>query len=193
MIQPSRQRLLELAKALGALRFGEFTLSSGQKSSYYFDGRLLSLSAEGAHLLGREVVRLARRSQVQAVGGPTIGADPIVAAAVALSHVEGYPLRGFLVRSDTKEHGTRKLVEGPLEPASRVMVLDDACTTGGNLFHAIGAAEAQGCRVALVMAVLDRHQGGSEQLRQRGYSFVALLEADAQGNIQVAPEETTAA
>lgn len=178
--------VLALAKELDALKFGEFVLSSGQKSSYYFDGRLLSLDAEGAGMLAEVVVDLAQRLGVQAVGGPTIGADPMVGAALSLAYRNGYPLKGFLVRSEAKAHGMQRQVEGPLRAGSTAMVLDDTCSTGGALFRSIEAVEAQGCKVAAVFTVLDRHQGGSDELRRRGYTYVTLLEADAEGNVSVA-------
>ena len=179
--------VLELAKEREALRFGDFVLASGQHSSYYFDGRLLSLDSKGAGLLGDVVVDIARRYNVQAVGGPTIAADPIIGAALFAASKRNIPLRGFLVRGEVKDHGTGKMVEGPYGKGTNVMVLDDTCSTGGSLFHAIKAMEADGCKVAVVMCVLDRHQGGSEKLRQSGYPFVSLLEADPQGNIRVTP------
>lgn len=178
--------VLALAKELDALRFGEFVLSSGQKSSYYFDGRLLSLDAEGAGMLAEVVVDLAQRLGVQAVGGPTIGADPIVGAALSLAYRNGYSLKGFLVRSEAKGHGMQRQVEGSLRAGNTTIVLDDTCSTGGSLFRSIEAVEAQGCKVAAVFTVLDRRQGGSDELRRRGYTYVTLLEADAEGNVRVA-------
>jgi orotate phosphoribosyltransferase len=177
--------VLALAKELEALKFGDFVLSSGKRSTYYFDGRLLSLDAEGAGMLGEVVVDLALQTGLQAVGGPTIGADPIVGAALAVAYRSQTPLKGFLVRGQAKDHGTGKVVEGSVQPGMNVMVLDDTCSTGGSLFHAIEAVEAMGCKVGLVFTVLDRHQGGSEELRRRGYRYVTLLESDAQGNIKV--------
>lgn len=186
MTRELRQRILELAQELGALRFGEFTLSSGQKSGYYFDGRLLTLHPEGAYLVCQALLPLIRASGAQAVGGPTLGADPMVSALVYASRGEGLLLRGFLVRGQTKDHGAGRLIEGPLEPGSRVVILDDVCSTGGSLFHAIAAAEGQGCRVVKVLAVLDRRQGGSDQLRAQGYDFASLLVADARGSVSLA-------
>lgn len=188
MSREIRQRLLDLAKAKGALKFGDFILSSGQRSHYYFDGRLLSLEPEGAYLIGKEMVALARAVKAQAIGGPSLGADPIVGATVAVSHLEGYPLVGFLVRSEPKGHGTRRLVEGPLGRGMRVLIVDDVCTTGGSLFRAINAAEAEDCAVAKVAVLLDRHQGGSDQLRKQGYEVVAFLETAPDGTIQVVEE-----
>ncbi|MBI4338155.1 MAG: orotate phosphoribosyltransferase [Chloroflexi bacterium] len=180
-----RARLLELAKARGALKFGKFLLSSGQFSNYYFDGRLLSLDPEGAHIIGQELLALARALGAQAVGGPTLGADPMVGATVALSHLEGPPLAGFLVRNEAKGHGTQRLIEGPLLAGMRVLVVDDACTTAGSLLRAMAAAEAAGCQVVGVACVLDRHQGGTEALRGRGYTLKAMLEASPDGQVRV--------
>jgi orotate phosphoribosyltransferase len=185
-----RQRILELAQELGALRFGEFTLSSGEKSGYYFDGRLLTLHPEGAYLVCQALLPLVRASGAQAVGGPTLGADPMVSALVYASRGSASGgLRGFLVRGQAKDHGAGRLIEGPLEPGSRVAILDDVCSTGGSLFHAIAAAEGLGCRVVKVLAVLDRRQGGSDRLRARGYDFASLLLADARGSVSLAPGE----
>lgn len=178
-------RLLELALERGALKYGEFTLSSGKKSSYYFDGRLLSLDPEGARLIGRALVPLLRRAGVDAVGGPTLAADPIVTAVALTSQLEGKGIPAFIVRKEAKEHGTSQLIEGPLAPGCRVAIVDDTCTTGGSLLHAIAAAEAAGCTVVKVVVLLDRREGGTEELARRGYDFSALMAADPQGQIEV--------
>ena len=183
-----RRRILELALGLGALQYGEFILTSGQTSSYYFDGRLLTLHPEGSYLVSRALLPLVQASGAQAVGGPTVGADPMVGALIHASHLAGTPLRGFLVRGEAKEHGTRRLVEGPLEAGSRVAIVDDSCSTGTSLFHAIAAAEAQGCQVVKVLAVLDRAMGGGELLRSRGYDFAPLLVTGSGGAGEVALE-----
>ncbi|MSP78965.1 MAG: orotate phosphoribosyltransferase [Dehalococcoidia bacterium] len=181
------QAIFDLAKSLDALKFGDFILSSGQHSSYYFDGRLLSLDSRGAGLLGDVVVDIAQRYEVAAVGGPTIAADPIVGAALFAASKRNIPIRGFLVRGQIKDHGTGKLVEGPFAKGSPVMVLDDTCSTGGSLLQAVKAIEAEGCKVSVVMCVLDRHQGGSEKLTEMGYPFISLLEADPVGNVRITP------
>ena len=179
-------RLLELAEERGALRYGDFTLSSGRKSSYYFDGRLLSLDPEGAYLIGHALLPLLADAGVAAIGGPTLGADPIVAAAAMASWQRRAPLPAFIVRKEAKEYGTAQLIEGPLPVGASVAIVDDACTTGGSLFHAIDAAEAAGCTIGLVLAVLDRNEGGSDAIRERGYPFAALLTAGADGQIRAA-------
>ncbi len=191
MSAPSKpvHRLLELALERGALKYGEFTLSSGKKSSYYFDGRLLSLDPEGALLIGRALVPLLRQAGVDAVGGPTLAADPIVTAVALTSQLEGKGIPAFIVRKETKEHGTGQLIEGPLASGSRVAIVDDTCTTGGSLLHAIAAAEAAGCTVVKVLVLLDRREGGTEELARRGYDFSALMAADPQGQIEVIGDE----
>jgi orotate phosphoribosyltransferase len=180
------QELLELAIEVGAIKYGEFTLSSGQKSSYYFDGRLLSLHPAGAYLIGRLLLPIVRKAGARAIGGPTLGADPIVAAVALTSHLQKTPAYAFIVRKEAKGHGTGQLIEGPLVKGTPVAIVDDVCTTGGSLFHAIAAAEAHGCQVVQVIAVLDRHQGGGDELRKRGYAFTALLEATPEGRVGVA-------
>lgn len=179
------RRLLERALELDAIRYGDFLLTSGQRSTYYFDGRLLSLDPEGAYLLGKLLLPILRQARAEAIGGPTLGADPIVAAVAVVSHLEGWPVPAFIVRKDPKEHGTRRTIEGPLRPGSRVAIVDDACTTGGSLFHAIEEAEAVGCTVVKVIAILDRNQGGSQEVRRRAYDFVSLLEATPDGQVRV--------
>jgi orotate phosphoribosyltransferase len=170
------QRLLEIIKEESFIK-GDFTLSSGAKSSYYYDGKMTSLKPEGAYLLGRVLFNLLKDTDIQAIGGPTIGADPIVAAVAVISHLEGRPISAFLVRGEQKEHGTQKRVEGPLPRGGKVAMVDDAVTRGGSLRRAIEAVEAEGCTVAKVIAVVDRREG-AEDLRQK-YDFVSIFSYDA--------------
>ena len=144
-----RNQLIDLLQH-DALKRGTFTLASGRISHYYVDGRKVTLSAQGAALVGAGVIdQLTIRPEITAVGGLTMGADPIVGATLALAAEAGLGhLRGFLVRKETKTHGTGNLIEGPLEPGSTVAILDDVATTGGSSLQA-GA----GCRS-------DRLQGG---------------------------------
>ncbi|MEE9284286.1 MAG: orotate phosphoribosyltransferase [Dehalococcoidia bacterium] len=181
---PRRERLKELIQQKAVLR-GSFTLASGEKSSYYFDGRRVTHDAEGVALLGAIVADLLKGTDVEAVGGPATGANPIVTATQLAAYREGRPLSGFFVRSEKKGHGTDRLVEGclPERRGARVVIVDDVVTTGGSLRRAIEAVEAQGCVVAKVVVLVDRRQGGCEALRAQGYDVEALFEADAQGNI----------
>ena len=179
-------RMLELALERGALKYGRFTLSSGQESNYYFDGRLLSLDPEGAYLIGRALLPIVREAGARAVGGPALAAVPMVAAIALISHQEGSPMPAFVVRKETKSHGTQQAVEGHMDSGSLVAIVDDTCTSGTSLFLAIEAAEAAGCTVVKVATILDRHQGGSDEIRRRGYDFVSLLTATPEGRVQVA-------
>ena len=132
-LQNTATRLLQLALEMGALRYGDFTLTSGKKSTYYFDGRLLSLHPEGAYLASQALLPLVRAAGAEAIGGPTLGADPIVAAVSMASHLEsgGAPVPAFIVRKEAKEHGMGNAVEGHMTGGSKVAVVDDTCTTGG--------------------------------------------------------------
>ncbi len=170
-----RGRLIALLQR-DALRTGTFTLASGRTSHYYVDGRKVTLSAEGATVIGAGVLdQLADLPQVHAVGGLTMGADPIVGATLAVAGAGKRPgLRGFLVRKEAKGHGTGQLVEGPLEPGMVVAIVDDVATTGGSSIKAVEAAEAFGCTVARVVVVLDRLEGAAFAFAARGVDYRAL-------------------
>jgi orotate phosphoribosyltransferase len=171
-----RGRLIHLLQR-DSLRLGEFTLASGRSSHYYIDGRKVTLGAEGARLIGRGVLEsLSAYREVVAVGGLTMGADPIVGASLALaSEFDRADLRGFLVRKQAKGHGTGRLVEGPLEAGSTVAIVDDVATTGGSSLLAVDAVEAMGCKVAVVIVVLDRLEGAAANFAARGLAFHSLL------------------
>jgi len=170
-----RERLIALLKR-DALRTGTFTLASGRMSHYYVDGRKVTLSAEGAALIGAGVLeRLADLPGISAVGGLTMGADPIVGATLAVAGLQGSSLRGFLVRKESKTHGTGQLVEGPLASGETVVIVDDVATTGGSSLQAVAAVEAMGGKVARVIVVLDRLEGAADAFASRGLDFVSLL------------------
>jgi len=178
------ERLLKIVKEKAVFR-GDFTLASGTKTNYYFDGRVVTLSPEGAYLVGKKVFELIKDIGVDAIGGPTLGADPIVTAVAVVSYLEGKPIPAFIVRGELKEHGTQKRIEGCLPKGSKVALVDDVITTGGSFFRAIEAVEAENCQVVRVIALLDRQQGGSEELKRRGYDFSAILRADASGEVYI--------
>jgi orotate phosphoribosyltransferase len=179
------ERLLARAKELDALRFGDFTLSSGQRSKYYFDGRLLSLDPEGADLISAAFLDIVRRAGAEAAGGPAVAAVPIVGALVLRSRLEGHAMTGFFVRAEVKKHGAGKQIEGPVKPGMLVAVFDDTVSTGGSLLAAIDAIQEIGCKVVMVLCILDRGQGGSDEVRRRGLPFHCLWLADAEGNVSV--------
>ncbi|MHB9130943.1 MAG: orotate phosphoribosyltransferase [Armatimonadota bacterium] len=169
-----RARLLELLKTV-ALSRGHFILSSGKESTYYLDGRLVTLSAEGAYLIGKIMFRHLRDTDVQAVGGMSVGADPISTAVSLVSYLGGHPIPAFLVRKEAKTHGKQKQVEGPIPPNARVAIVEDTVTTGESSLKAIEAVEAIGCKVVTVLALVDRLEGGRELLESKGYHFNPLF------------------
>jgi orotate phosphoribosyltransferase len=176
LVRFGRERLIGLLQR-DAVKRGTFTLASGRTSHYYVDGRKVTLSAIGAAEVAAGVLeRLADHPEVQAVGGLTMGADPIVGATLALAGIAGREsLRGFLVRKEAKTHGTGSRVEGPLEPGSFVAIVDDVATTGGSSLQAVDAVEAIGCKVALVIVMLDRLEGAAAAFAERGLPFESLL------------------
>ncbi len=187
------QSILDLSLALGALKFGEFTLSGGGQAKYYFDGRLVTLDPEGSYLVARALLPILRERGIGTVSGPALAAVPMVSAIAMLSHMDGDPINALVVRDEAKGHGAKRLIEGTLTAGARVAVIDDTCSTGGSLVHAIDAMKAAGCEVVVVACILDRQTGGSDVIRERGHEFVALLQADADGNItpgEIAPVTT---
>ncbi len=159
-----------------ALRFGEFTLASGKRASYYLDGKQITLDPEGARLVAEGLLDLLQQGDwPDAVGGMSIGADPITAAVVTMSGLRGTPLRGFMVRKEPKGHGTGQYIEGPVHPGQRVAIVEDVVTTGGSSLQAIQRSEAYGLKVIRVLAVVDRLEGGAEAFAQRGYRLESLL------------------
>jgi orotate phosphoribosyltransferase len=157
----ARDELLELL-ATRSFRLGEFTLSSGGKSDYYIDCRTTTLHAYGAELTGRVFLELIQQQgwQPQAVGGLTLGADPIVVATSVISSQMGAPIHGFLVRKAEKSHGMGRRVEGFQEKGARVVIVDDVCTTGGSTIQAIEAAREFGFNIAGVACLVERLEAG---------------------------------
>jgi orotate phosphoribosyltransferase len=170
-------RLLELLKE-DALAIGKVILSSGKESDYYLDERMVTLSAEGAYLAAKLILDMLKDVQIDAIGGPTLAADPIVGAVIALSHADGCPVNGFIVRKEPKGHGMGKQVEGPIADGSRVVVVDGTMTTGGSILKAIDVVEGMGCEVVKVILLIDRMEGGREKIESKGYEFAAIFTRD---------------
>ena len=170
-----RQALIDLVRNR-ALKFGEFTLASGRKAAYYLDGKQVTLDAASARLIGEGLLDLmAAKGLPDAVGGMSIGADPITAAIVTIAGVRGLQLRGFMVRKEPKGHGTKQYVEGPVTPGQRAIIVEDVVTTGGSSLQAIERVEAFGLKVVGVLAVIDRMEGGAAAFAAKGYPFESLL------------------
>ena len=176
-IPPARElgveRLGALLRTLSVLR-GRFTLASGRTSEYYIDCRKTTLHPEGGNLVARSILALIDREGLRpgAVGGMTMGADPIATAVAILSWQEGRPIPAFLVRKEAREHGTARRVEGWLPAGSEVLVVEDVVTTGRSTLEAIAAVHEASARVAAVVALIDREEGGREALAKfRFFSF----------------------
>ena len=183
MSSQTAEKILELARSTEALVYGRFKLSAGGTSPYYFDGRLITLHPEGAYSIANAMLPVLKECEADTVAGPTLGADPIVASIVTASFQQRQPISGLIVRKEAKRHGGKRAIEGPLKKNARVMVVDDTCTTGSSLLMAIDALEVAGCQVVKVACVLDRCEGGSTEIRSRGYTFLSILEADEKGRI----------
>jgi orotate phosphoribosyltransferase len=170
----NRRRLIELFRE-HAVQFGQFTLASGRTSNYYLDGRLITLHAEGLRLIAEGILEALEGVAFEAVGGMSIGADPIVGGVLTVAAERGRPLDGFLVRKQAKEHGTQRAVEGPLRPGSPVVIVDDVISTGGSALEAVDRVAPLGCPVACVVGVCDRLMGGAQAFDSRGIPFKSLL------------------
>ena len=168
----NRERLQQLFRER-ALQFGDFTLASGKKSSYYVNSKKVLFHAEAIALLGDELFEATRDLDFQAIGGLEVGAIPMVAAALVAFHKNGRSLEGFFVRKQAKGHGSKELLEGQVKAGDKVVVIDDVLTTGGSVVQAIEAVEALGATVLRVVCICDRLQGAREALSK--YDFRPLF------------------
>jgi len=159
-----------------SLKFGDFTLASGKKAAYYLDCRQITLDSVGAKLIGEGILELLQQNAMpQAVGGMSIGADPITAAVITVAAYQNIPLKGFMVRKQSKGHGTNQFVEGPIVAGDHVVIVEDVVTTGGSSLDAIEKAEALGVTVDGVIAIIDRLEGGREMFESKGYTLRSLF------------------
>jgi orotate phosphoribosyltransferase len=173
-----RDDLINILASRSARR-GTFTLSSGQQSSLYIDARITTMSPDGLALIGPLGLSAIEDAgwNVDAVGGLTLGADPIACAVSYASASTSRPLRAFTVRKEPKTHGTTKLIEGPFRAGDRVAVIEDTITTGGSARKAIEAVRAGGGLVIGVLALVDREEGGRQTLEAEGVPVVSLVRA----------------
>ena len=180
-----RDQLKQLLRRKSLVR-GTFTLASGKVSDYYIDCKLTTLDPEGAALTGYTVLELLEENGIQAdaITGPPIGAHPIVAAVAAVSFLranlegKGKPLPAFLIREKHKAYGLQKQVEGiDVKKISKVVVIDEVCTTGKSTREALKVVEDAGLQVVAVMSLVDREEGGSESFRQQGYTYIPIFTA----------------
>jgi orotate phosphoribosyltransferase len=180
-----RAELLALLRAKSVF-YGDFTLSSGRKSNYYIDCRLTTLDGRGAWLIGQLMRALVRREEksrnlrINAVGGLTLGADPVALATGMVSCQAGdaEPLRVFCVRKAPKGHGQTRLIEGNFKPGDTVAVVDDVVTSGDSTITAINAVVKEGGRVAFAAVLVDRQEGGREKIEALGCPLLSLFQRD---------------
>src|SRR5215467_11359960 len=164
MTTDPRTQLLHLI-VKNSFRLGSFTLSSGLKSDYYIDCRTTTLHAEGAALTGQVFLELFRQQgwHPQAIGGLTLGADPIVTAVAVISFQQGAPIHGFLVRKEEKAHGMGRRIEGFQQKDASVVIVDDVCTTGGSTVQAIQAAREFGFNIIGTACLVEREEAGGRK------------------------------
>ncbi|MCH8008952.1 MAG: orotate phosphoribosyltransferase [Chloroflexi bacterium] len=174
-------------------QYGDFTLTSGGKSKFYYNGKLVTLRPSGAELIGEALVDVVLASGADAVGGPALGAVPIAMAVGAAGLTRNRDLPVYVVRMEQKQHGAKELIAEPFSDdgdpvvttGRSVAIVEDTITTGGSVRKAIDAIEAVGAKVALIAVLVERHEGGADTLRRDGYDVVSLFRADEAGQLSV--------
>lgn len=172
-----KERLKNLIKER-SLKVAEepiFKLSSGKLSRYYIDLKQITFDPESLYMLGRVLYESIKDLRPDGVGGLTLGADPIAYSVAMISYLEGNPIRPFVVRKEPKAHGTGKQVEGLLKAGDRVVVFEDVITTGSSALKAVQACQREGYQVLCVYAVVDREEGGKENLEREGLRVYSVF------------------
>ncbi len=170
-----KAKLLALLKK-EAFRKGEFFLSSGKTSDYYLDGRVITLTPQGAYLTAAIILEMIKGDKIDAIGGPTLGADPIVGAVACLAHINNIPIKAFIVRKSAKGHGTGRQIEGPqLQKGAKVVLVDDVATTGKALIEAKEALDKEGVKVHRTIVIVDRKEGAAGNLQGSGLKVESIF------------------
>jgi orotate phosphoribosyltransferase len=178
--KPTKKRLIRLI-LLQSFKFTKkptFKLASGERSNFYFNCKPTALNPEGMFLIGNLLYALIRKEKswnVKAIGGLTLGADPVANAVAYTSHLKGKPIDSFVVRKEPKEHGTMLWIEGNVKKGDKVLIVEDVITTGGSTIKAVKRAKQGGLKVNGVVALIDRQEGGKEAVEAMGLPFKALL------------------
>jgi orotate phosphoribosyltransferase len=178
IIMTDRERLQKILLEK-SYRQGEFTLTSGKVSDFYIDVKQTSLSAEGAYLCGKAIMEIIQQEQtpIDAVGGMTLGADPLVTAASIASFHAGNPIPAFIVRKKAKGHGTGNYIEGlkNMPAGCTVALLEDVVTTGGTLVDVIKRVEDAGFKVGVIITIVERQEGGTKTIADAGYELKSVF------------------
>jgi orotate phosphoribosyltransferase len=170
-------KLLDLIHAK-ALTFGEVTLSSGIKSTFYVDAKMVTLDPDGAFLTAKVIFDLIKSDNIDSIGGMTIGADPIAGSVALISFLERRPIRAFIVRKEPKNHGKEKWVEGPIRDGDNVAIIEDVTTTGSSLLNAIMIVKQEypKCEIVKVITLIDRSDTGRLFLKEKGYDLISVFD-----------------
>ncbi len=156
----------------------KITLASGKQSDYYIDARLVTLTSEGSYLVASIILEMIKDDDFEAIGGPTIGADPILGAIAALRYLNKKPINTFIVRKQPKEHGKRRQIEGPeIRLGSKVILIDDVATTGGSLVDAVKLLTQDNIEVLKAVVIVDRQEGAKENLAKVNCPLVSIFSA----------------
>lgn len=156
---------------------GDFVLASGQRSAYYIDARRVTLSSEGAPLVARAFLKAMDDLSVEAVGGLTLGADPIISSIVTVAGMSGRSVDGLIVRKAAKEHGAARRIEGPLRQGMSVVVVEDTSTTGASALEAVDALRWEGAEVRAVISLIDRDQGARDLISRADLEYRSIFKA----------------
>jgi orotate phosphoribosyltransferase len=181
-VSDHRTALLDLLRARSFKR-GHFKLASGEASEYYIDGKLTSVSSEGARLIGEILYEHTKDLDIAAIGGLEMGAVPLTTAAVMTYSHHGREMEGFWVRTKPKDHGTQRSIEGNLKPGSRVVIVDDVVTTGTSVIKAVDEVRKLNCEIVLLVALVDRLRGAGELFQSQGFPYKAVFSIEDFGVI----------
>lgn len=155
-----------------------FKLVSGRMSRYYFNCKTVTLHPEGMYLIGSIIYGMIRDMDAKGIGGLTLGADPIAGAVAYTSYLKGRPVEAFIVRKKTKSHGTMQCIEGNVREGDRVVIVDDVITTGKSTIEAISRSRDAGLEIAGVIALVDRQEGGKENIEALGLDVESVVTRD---------------
>ncbi len=172
-----KKRLEELIKER-ALKVSDqpiFKLSSGKMSNYYLDLRTITLDPEGGYIIGNLIYQMIKDKNIDAIGGLTLGADPIAYAVSLISFINNNPIKPFVVRKEPKGHGTGKQIEGNVKPGDNVFIVEDVVTTAGSSLKACKVAKDFGLNILGVIAIVDREEGGEENLKNEGFDLIPIF------------------
>ena len=178
----TKERLKEILMHLSVESGRSFSLSSGVQSNFYIDGKQVTLHPEGSFLVAKVILEMItndiQNGGVDAIGGLTLGADPIIASTITLSYINDCPINGFIVRKEPKKHGKQLLVEGILKKNDRVIIIDDVTTTGASVLKAINTIEEIGAQVIKIISIVDRLEGAKDSFKNKGYEFNSIFTKD---------------